>query len=106
MKKLLGLMVLASPLSFATEIHDFKKVETVSSSTNKECTYFSLVGVNEADPVVENEGWFALEISNPAHDVSISILLAAYASGKEVRVSSDGTIKCGFAGVKYIRFAK
>lgn len=84
--------------------HTNKIVETIHSPDSRECTFFRLKGVTEADPVVSNNGWFSIPLSYPGHDVIVSMLLTSYTADKNITVTTTGKIACGHAAVNNIQF--
>jgi hypothetical protein len=65
------------------------------------CVIFSLVGVAEADPITPGPN-FALSKSHPNYAELNAMLLTAKATGRKVRVSTDGTLACGIAAIDQI----
>lgn len=87
--------------------HTDKIVRSVLSpdyGNNRDCAFFQLVDVAEADPVVPGRGWFAIkqDVTSEVDDATISMLLSAYMGGKSVTVQTSGNIVCGFAEASYI----
>jgi hypothetical protein len=61
-----------------------------------------LTGVAQADPVVPNSGWFAINASAAGAQAAFATLLAAKISGTAVHVTTDGTTSCGFATANWV----
>ena len=99
----LSLVVAAAWLSLPATSHakdyagDGYAVTMVRPGGDRPCTLFQLVGVSEADPVKPGSPWFVLESTAPEYRVMVATLLAAKASGKNVQVTTTGTISspCG-----------
>ena len=67
-----------------------------------DCTYFTLQGVSEADPVKPGDPTFAIPRTQFGAKDGYAMLLAAKISGKTVRVITRGTLSCGYASVAEI----
>lgn len=78
-----------------------KKVSQVQVHAVKGCIYFTLDGVDEADPVVPNQPWFTLGPDNPYQKEFFSLLMLAYAAKADVRIATSGKKEpgCGYAQV-------
>lgn len=97
-------LILFSMYSYAVD-HLGKDVKTIHSPDHRACTFFMLEGVSLADPVAPSNGWFAVPIAHSGHDVIVSILLAAYTTGKKINVRTSGASACSTAGVSSVHFA-
>jgi hypothetical protein len=64
------------------------------------CYFFQLTGVTQADPVVANSPWFAIQTSKANAREMYAILLSARLQGTTVsRVLTSGSTVCGHAEV-------
>jgi hypothetical protein len=66
------------------------------------CFYFTLQGVGVADPVVPSSPWFAMDRQTEAGRDAYATLLAAKLSGAKLRITTSGSVVCGYAGVVYV----
>ena len=61
-----------------------------------------LTGVSQADPVVPNSGWFAINATAPGVQAAFAALLAAKVSGTAVHIQTDGTTSCGLSTASWV----
>lgn len=83
--------------------HYHKKVENVQINASNGCVYFTLDGVDEADPIVSGQPWFTVASDNGSKQEVFSLVMAAQLSKTNVKVSTTGNKVCGYAGVHYVR---
>jgi hypothetical protein len=77
------------------------QLQGLSSGAN--CTFFTLNGVSQADPVVPSNPWFAIDRSQIGATDAYALLLAAKVSGSAVRVTTTGGTVCGgYPGVNQV----
>jgi len=96
---------LMSSLSYAGEVHTNKKVKIIHSGDHRNCFFFQLDGVSEADPVKPNNPWFAVPFSKVSANNVMSILMAAKASETPIKVSTTGAASCdGLAEVNNVQW--
>lgn len=76
-------------------------VGTIRSPDGRPCTFFTLVGVNQADPAVPNSPWFVISQSAVGYKEMLTLLLSAKMTGKPVYLSTSGNLvaACGQAEV-------
>lgn len=92
-------MIFASPV-FAVGQLD-KQLQFVIADT-RPCVFFTLNGVQQADPINPNQPWFALPTSHPMFQQILAMLLTAKSSQAHIDVYTTGaTISTcdGFVGV-------
>jgi hypothetical protein len=100
---LLAVAGLLCPLASEANEYLGATVSEVSGYTNfHPCVLFLLTGVTQADPVVPNNGWFAISASAAGAQSAFATLLAAKLSGTAVHVLTDGTTSCGFATASWV----
>jgi len=97
-------MIVLSTQSWARG-HVNKEVLTIHSPDSRPCTFFKLKSVAEADSSVPTNPWFAVPTAHNGHDVIVSMLLAAFMSGKKVNVSTTGGVECGHAAISNVHFS-
>ena len=88
--------------------HENKKVLTIyGPEPDRACTLFQLNGVGTADPIRPNKPWFALPQSHIGHDETLSLLLSAYMSQKDVNIVTTGEVssECGHSEIKGVYFS-
>ena len=96
-------LALAPSLGFATVDWPNKNVGRLSAAYDgADCTYFTLQGVSEADPVTPGDATFAIPRTQFGARDGYAMLLAAKISGRTVRVITRGTLSCGYASVAEI----
>src|SRR5689334_10571203 len=95
-----SLLVLLSPLAFGA-IHD-GQVSILFPPDTRECTFFQLSGVTEADPVVPGNPWFAVPKTHLGYKEIFVVLLTARSNGRTITVQTDGTTACGHAAVLFV----
>jgi len=84
-----------SAYSLAATDHSDKKVAIIHSGDTRDCYFFKLEGVTEADPVASNNDWFAVPFDKPSAKNVIGILMAAKASNTAVTAKTTGQLACG-----------
>ena len=89
--------------ALADTSHSTKLIQYLQSSgSGGQCMYFTLIGVNEADPLVPGNPWFAIPLNHPTAKEIFAILSAAKISDKTVSVRTSTTTACGYAAVEYV----
>lgn len=84
---LMTLMNIAAP-AFAVGQLD-KQLQFVIADT-RPCVFFTLQGVQQADPVNPNQPWFALPTSHPMFQQILAMLLTAKMSQAHIDVYTTG----------------
>ena len=80
--------------------HTDKTVEVVHSPDTRECVFFRLTGVTQADPVTPGVSWFAVPKTHAGYKEIVAILLQARATGAPLQhVATTGAVACGHAEV-------
>ncbi|ABD79712.1 hypothetical protein [Saccharophagus degradans] len=98
----LWVAIIAVPV-FSETTHSDKKVKIIHSGDTRDCFFFQLENVSQADPVSPNNEWFAVPFSKMSSDAVLSILMASKASGGSVKVNTTGSTVCGaYAEVKNV----
>ena len=69
---------------------------------NRPCVFFWVNGVNQPEPSISNDHWFALPKSAANYQEMVSELFSAKLTGKPLIVSTDGSASCGYATVNII----
>lgn len=75
--------------------------------TTRDCVFFTLSGVTQADPASPSSPWFAIPRSHPNFKEQYALLLAARLSGTPVDVETTGTLLGGCGShveVKWVEF--
>jgi len=67
----------------------------------RDCTFFTLQGVSQADPNVASE-WFAIPRIHQGFKEITALLLAAKVSGIPINVTTNGQTVCGHAGIRSV----
>jgi putative transposase len=95
--------VLASNASYAVDYLTSPgyNVDTIRSPDGRPCTFFTLVGVGQADPVVANSPWFVISQSAVGYKEMLAMLITAKSTGRPVYLSTTGktVAACGQAEV-------
>lgn len=90
-----GIVIGMTSAHAAYSEHYGKLISTLYSAGTSPCVFFQLSGVTEANPVVPNGVWFAIDKTDKE---SYALLLSARISGTPlVRVLADGSTTCGVA---------
>lgn len=92
-----AIIVAAAPLMMANAYYSTQQIGVIRGPDTRMCTFFVLVGVSVADPVVPNVPWFALPKSDPGYNDRMALLLSSKMAGKPISVGTDGTVSCGHA---------
>jgi hypothetical protein len=80
--------------------HINKTVEVFHGPDTRECAFFRLIGVSEADPATPGVPWFAVPKTHPGYREIVAILLQARATGAPLQhVATTGAVVCGHAEV-------
>lgn len=81
-------------------VHTDKDILVFHSPDARDCTFFQLSGVSEADPVAPGGTWFAVPKTHSGYKEIVATLLLARAAGRRLNhVSTSGAIACGHAEV-------
>lgn len=85
----------------ATNVEHFgKTVSLVETDAVSSCLFFQLSGVSQANPVVANGVWFAIDKNAENAKEIYAILLSARLTGTTLtRVVTNGEVACGQAKV-------
>lgn len=90
-----GTAAVAGALVLATAAHagwQINKTPTaVFADGSRDCVFFMLDGVAEADPVRPGAPWFALQRSHPHFSELFALLLTARANRVPLNVETNGT---------------
>lgn len=80
--------------------HYDKTVSLLEVDAVSSCIFFQLTGVTEANPVVANGVWFAIDKNQSNAKEMYAILLSVKMAGSSVRrVLTNGDVACGQARV-------
>jgi hypothetical protein len=83
--------------------HYNKTVLWLETDAVNSCTFFRLVGVNEANPAVPNDVYFAIDMTKANAKEMYASILGARLSGSPVyRVLTNGEVVCGKSKVMTI----
>jgi hypothetical protein len=75
-------------------------VGNLFAGDTRACVFFTLTGVNEADPALPGVAWFVVPKTHPFYRETYALLLSAKLSGRPVNVVTTGVIDpCGHAQV-------
>ena len=96
-------LALTMPSSWAVSYNGYQ-IDVIRPGGDRSCTLFTLVGVNQADPVLPTSNWFAIPSSAPGYKEMVAALLLAKASGRNIDVATSGAVstECGHPGVAVI----
>jgi hypothetical protein len=101
-RMLLATCVLFVPaIGLATQ-HSGRQVVQLHSPDTRECTFFMLTGVAEADPVLPGNPWFAVPKTHVGYKEIVSFLMTARITGESLTVYTAGTTACGHATVSAV----
>jgi hypothetical protein len=74
---------------------------------NRDCLYFTLSGITQADPINPNSPWFAVPRTQIGYSELYAMLLAAKLSGASISAGTTGAVAggvCGaYAGLAWIQ---
>ena len=96
---------LISSFSFATSSYaNYFSGVTVGQIQidSRPCVFFWVNGVNQPEPSISNDHWFALPKSAANYQEMVSELISAKLTGKPLIVSTDGSASCGYATTNII----
>jgi hypothetical protein len=85
--------------SAAGAYHYGKQVDGLLPPDDRDCLFFYLVGVTEADPAVPGNAWFAVPRAAYGFKEIYALLLAARLAGSPVSVVTNGQLVCGYPQV-------
>lgn len=92
--------VLLSPAAATAAVHINKEVAVVHSPDTRECVFFQLSGVTEADPSTPGVPWFAVPKTHVGYKEVFATLMLARATGRPLNhVATSGAVACGHAAV-------
>ncbi len=89
----------ALPLTAWPRWHENKSVRSIGSPDSRQCIFFQLTGVSEADPVNPNNPWFAVAKTHGGYKEIVAMLMMAKATGIPISVGTTGALACGEAEV-------
>ncbi len=99
---LVAVALMSTPgASWASE-HAWKAVAIVHSPDSRDCVFFQLVGVSEADQVAPGNPWFAVPKSHLGFKEIFSMLITARVTGQSVYVSTESSLSCGHPTVRTV----
>lgn len=85
--------------------HNGKMVSLIHSGDTRDCYFFKLEGVAEADDILPNNPWFAVPFSKVSSDNIFALLLTAKTSGLPITVMTSGANVCdGHAEVSNVQW--
>ena len=88
------------PNANAASVEHYYKTVSLLEVADTTCIFFQLTGVTQANPVVPNVSWFAIEKTQGNAKEMYALLLSARLSGTTLtRVQTSGDIVCGQAKV-------
>lgn len=91
---------LLTPTLAVGAVHANKNVSILQSPDTRECVFFKLSGVAEADAATPGVAWFAIHKSHAGYkDVVAMLILARTADIPLAQVTTTGTVVCGHAAV-------
>jgi len=80
--------------------HANKTVSVVHSPDSRECIFFQLDGVAEADPISPGNPWFAVPKTHNGYKEIVAALLMLRTTGAPLQqVTTSGALACGHAAV-------
>jgi hypothetical protein len=98
-----GVALLAAylaPTIALSATHTNKTVSVVHSPDSRECIFFQLDGVAEADPASAANPWFAVPKTHNGYKEIVAALLLVRATGAPVQqVTTSGALACGHPAV-------
>jgi len=81
-------------------VHLNKTVAVVHSPDSRECIFFQLDGVAEADPITPANPWFAVPKTHNGYKEIVAALLMLRATGAPLQqVTTGGALACGYPAV-------
>jgi hypothetical protein len=86
------------PVAAFALVHENKEVSLFHSPDTRECVFFQLNGVSEADPVTPGVSWFAIPKTHAGYKEIVAALVLARHTGKPLRWVAT----CGHAAVHNI----
>jgi hypothetical protein len=93
------LTVATIPIAHGTTSHISKTIAEVQPpQAGKDCVYFRLNGVTEADPILPNNPYFALPRTHVGFKEIYAMMLAAYLGGTSVSAQTTGAAAGGDCG--------
>jgi hypothetical protein len=85
----------ASQTVFAQRLHTNVQIRQLHSpDVYRPCAFFTLVGVDVADPAVPNLPWFALPQAANGYQEKWALLIAAKFAGKPITVLTNSNETC------------
>jgi hypothetical protein len=96
-------IVLHAISAHGTVTHASKEVLVIHSPDDRECLFFQLSGVVEADPITPSVSWFAVPKTHPGYKEIFGLLSMARLSSKALtHVATNGKLACGHAAVQSV----
>ena len=90
----------ALPAANADLVQHYNKTVSLLEVADSPCIFFQLTGVTQANAVVPNSAWFAIDKNQGNAKQMYAILLSARMSGTSLtRVFTVGDLACGQAKV-------
>jgi hypothetical protein len=96
------IMISVSGPAGAVDHHNATVGYLQSTLVDTNCLYFTLSGVNQADPAVSGSPWFAISRSSVGAGDAYATLLAAKLSGSPLWIRTSGQMVCGYATAVYV----
>jgi hypothetical protein len=98
-----SMLLISFAAAAAPPIYSNKQVDLIQPDhPSSNCFYFTLQGVDVADPAIGTTAWFAVDrTTHKGASELYATLLAAKASGLLVDVWTLGIPVCGYAGVSF-----
>ena len=89
-----------APAIACSAVHPNRTVSVVHSPDTRECIFFQLDGVAEADPIAPGNPWFAVPKTHNGYKEIVATLLMARATGAPLQqVTTSGALACGHSAV-------
>lgn len=96
--KLLAVLALLGGMSLPANAVTYESYQVGSilmPDATRNCVFFELVGVNQADPVVPSNPWMAIPATQNGYSQIVAFLLWARALGTPISVVTSGAISNG-----------
>lgn len=98
-----AIIIAVTFIAYPAQATDFysKSIATYFFDT-RACTFFTLSGVAQADPITPNAPYFALAKTHPNYSEMNALLLTAKTLQRPVDLSTNGQLACGHAEVSKV----
>jgi hypothetical protein len=93
---------LVASMPLAATDHYGKLVGQLFGPDYRDCFFFTLQGVGQADPVTPGNHWFAVPSSHLGFKELFSLIMSQRLAGQTVNVTTTGTVACGLAEVRSV----